>query len=228
MVHEAGGTITSRWMLIDEVERRALPLLPSDPCYYLLNRTSGGFSASPANSLIDDFKKDPYRFRNNPAVLGYKDSAVRRFAHALAVLLRPLATSSPSVVLVPMPTSRAEGDVAYDDRLVRLCSIAAEEAGARSENVLHTIRTVPASHAGGTRRVEEIASNIACSAPSPGTSPLFLVLVDDVLTTGAHYAACRERLAALFPSCPVFMGAFLSIHRSSRVDYESLGIRYGG
>lgn len=59
-------------MLIDEVERRALPRLPPDPCYYLLNRVSGGFSASHANSLIDDFKKDPYRFRNNPTVLGVR------------------------------------------------------------------------------------------------------------------------------------------------------------
>lgn len=217
---------SSRWMLIDEVERRALPLLPPDPCYFLLNRISGGFSASAANSLIDDFKKDPYRFRNNPTVMAYKESAIQRFALNLASFLLPLVTAGTSITLVPMPTSKTEGDVAYDDRLVRLCERAAEAVGSvRVENVLHSRETVQASHHGGTRDVASISENILCSTPT-WSHPLCVVLVDDVLTTGAHYVACREKVAALFPDCRVFIGAFLSIHRSDSIDYDMLGIRY--
>lgn len=217
---------SSRWMLIDEVERRALPLLPPDPCYFLLNRISGGFGASAANSLIDDFKKDPYRFRNNPSVMAYKESAIQRFSLSLASFLLPLVAAGTGITLVPMPTSKAEGDVAYDDRLVRLCEKAAEAAGnVRVENVLHSRSTVQASHHGGTRDVAAISENILCSAPAcPRT--LCVVLVDDVLTTGAHYAACREKVARLFPECGVFIGAFLSIHRSDSIDYDALGISY--
>lgn len=217
---------SSRWMLIDEVERRALPLLPPDPCYFLLNRISGGFSASAANSLIDDFKKDPYRFRNNPTVMAYKESAIQRFSLSLASFLLPLAAVGTDISLVPMPTSKAEGDVAYDDRLVRLCEKAAEAVGGvRVENVLHSRDTVQASHLGGTREVASISENILCSAPA-WPRPLCVVLVDDVLTTGAHYAACREKVAKLFPECGVFIGAFLSIHRSDSIDYDALGISY--
>lgn len=216
------------WTIIDELEMRALPNInDQDLCFYYLNRTSGGFSASVANDLIDDFKKDVARFRNNSYVMGYKQRAIKTIAEALSNFvvdtLGSALAAGQSVSLVPMPTSLPPDHPDYDDRLVRLCELASNHDGVRVDDVLHARAAMVKSHLGGTRVPEIIARNIEFDGFP--TAPDYAILVDDVLTTGAHYAACRDIIRRSPKNRPAaLIGAFLCIHRSDYVNYEDYGI----
>ena len=94
---------------------------------------------------------------------------------------------------------------------MELCAVAACVDGrARVENILDvSTGTVPA-HRGGSRDVAYLMDNIVVYEPS---QPLdIVVLIDDILTSGNHYAASRARLRECFPSI-MTMGLFLARHR---------------
>jgi len=52
--------------------------------------------------------------------------------------------------------------------------------------------TLQASHMGGTRRPEQIFDNVVWDGVSRPTRSI--VLVDDVITSGAHFKACQRML----------------------------------
>lgn len=216
-------------MQIDAIELQAIPYIDaSDYCYYYLNRTSGGYRASQANSRIHDFKKPLDRFAGRPDVLRYKYGEVESFAWDLSELLKgqiaPIASDN-DVALVPINTSRPWDDEYYDDRLVRLCVRAAEIAGnVRVANVMNSRSHILASHEGGPRDYETLRNNLEFQGFGSRV-PSVAILVDDVLTTGTHYAVCHDAIHLRYPRTLV-MGAFLSIHRSDYVDYGSYGIEY--
>lgn len=217
-----------RWMQLDEAEIRAIPYVgPDEYCYYYLTRVSGGYSASDANGRISDFKKPLDRFWNRPDVLRYKWSEVEAFARDLSLLLTGELSSIVSrydVALVPVNTSRPWDDAYHDPRLVRLCERTAELAGnVRAANVMRSRNRIQSSSSGGSRDVEVLRANLDFLGFGENV-PDAAILVDDVLTTGAHYAACRDAIRERYPNVLV-IGAFLSIHRSDYVNYEYYGIR---
>lgn len=218
-----------QWSTIDASELCALPQLgPDDHCYYFLDRTNGTYQASYANDRIDNFKKDLKRWHDRPDVLKYKWRAIDEFARDLADLfggeLRGIVGQF-DLALVPMPTSIAPTEPFYDDRLVRLCERTATIVGnIRVADVLHARAGTQSAHKGGTRDVRTIAANLVFDGFGRNI-PEVVVLVDDVLTTGSHYVACRDAINSAYPGILV-LGAFLSIHRSRFVDYEALGISF--
>lgn len=204
-----------RWSLVDGIERWSrYNLEDNDVCYYLLTRHSGSYSDSETNSRINNFQKDPERFRDRPDVLYYKDREIDRFSMELARLVCALAEEVPGVCLVPMPTSRPEADESYDDRLVRLCrktvSICRERGIERvsAPNVLHAMERTRKSKAGGSRDPATLAKNIRFDGLECDLG--LIVLVDDVLTTGAHFAACKGLIRAGGEGAGI-VGAFLAL-----------------
>lgn len=124
-----------------------------------------------------------------------------------------------------MPTSSPVDDEFYDDRLVRLCEKAAEiNRSVRVADVLHSKKRLSPSHQGGPRDVETITDNLSFKGFG-NEIPDVVILVDDVLTTGAHYVSCRNVIRRNYPGV-LLIGAFLCIHRSDYVDYAALGIDY--
>ena len=75
------------WTSIDKIERVSLVLGDEDICYYYLVRTDEGYTASDANSRIENFKKPPERYRDIPKIWWYKNNAIEEFANDVIGLL---------------------------------------------------------------------------------------------------------------------------------------------
>lgn len=202
-----------RWTRVDRTEPGLHPSIYEDFCFYYLQRTSEGYE-NPSNQRLINLKHDPMEYRDREDVWRYKTEEITKFGNDvagwLAAALVPFELWD-DVALVPMPTSRPSTDEFFDSRLVELCEVAACVDGrARVENILDvSTGTVPA-HRGGSRDVAYLMDNIVVYEPS---QPLdIVVLIDDILTSGNHYAASRARLRECFPSI-MTMGLFLARHR---------------
>ncbi len=179
--------MTKLWKKLDVVESPPVFMTPTDDCYYARDYIShGSYKASEANQLISNFKKHPKH--KGTSSWRYKEAAIDQFAREIAQVL------GKSISVAAIPPSKLPEDPEYDSRLAdclaRLKQIRPDLTVERPFVCRES--TVP-SHHGGSRRIDEIAANLKWRGLSVGCQTL--VLVDDVLTTGAHYQACKRILA---------------------------------
>lgn len=220
-----------QWMQLDEAEIRAIPYIRlGEYCYYYLTRINGDYRASAANNRISNFKKRLDYYNDRQDVLWYKQQEIKAFARDLSRLLTGKLLSVVSnydVALVPINTSRPWEDEYHDSRLIQLCDMAAEiVGGVRVANVMRSRSYLKPAHTGGTRDYRELRENLDFVGFGNAV-PDVAILVDDVLTTGVHYAVCRDEIRMRCPTVQV-IGAFLSLQRSEHVNYNAYGIRRDG
>ena len=221
-------SVNKRWTLIDKSILSMLPCLDdADPCYYYLVRSPGGYSASFANSRIEDFKKNPERYRDNPAVWRYKLAEIQNFADDIAMLLnnpglaKVIADFQP-VAITAMPTSKPKSDLYHDSRIDDLCAeVTKRVAGIGWASPFDVSARISPSHLNGPRDVATLEASLSFNGF--GKEPGLVFLVDDVLTTGAHFTACRNIIRRHHPSVPI-IGVFLCIHRSDYRDWSKTGL----
>jgi hypothetical protein len=184
-------------------------LATDDECYFLREYTArGGFQAGDTNQLIFNLKKPPDR-RGKPEWT-YKEQAIERAARELRIAI---GTTWLSVLtLVPMPPSKCREHPLYDDRMKRVVDIIASGTGATARELLCQRQSTDPHHSStSTRDVQAIISNTQVDEAQVGelsSSPTFGV-VDDVLTTGAHFRAAKEVLTRRFPGATV-IGFFVA------------------
>lgn len=203
------------WTLIDRVamvEREHLN--ESDLCFYYMTRDSRGYMASEANSLITDFKHDPVRFANNPTVMEYKRAAIEQLAGYVSKFFmdRAHVFAGSTVNLVPMPTSIPRSDDCRDDRLDDLCKIVSESVPfVNYKPVVDIVTKVTPAHISGDRDYMTLRRNThwVSNEDLDGST---VVLLDDVLTTGVHYAVCRDGFRRRYGNGITMIGLFLALH----------------
>lgn len=201
------------WTRIDQSDVGLHPTVYSGPCFYYLVHTNEGFEVE-SNQEIINFKIKLEDIDKSPGRRYWKDNAINNLSSALAYWLKDNSNAIEkwgNVALIPMPTSRPSSHEYYDSRLVRLCENASKMTGlVRVENILDSKQELIPAHEGGPRDLPTLKGNLIVRSPS---KPLkVIILIDDLITSGNHYAACYEALQECFPNTGI-IGLFLARHR---------------
>lgn len=170
----------------------------TDSCYHYREYTShGGWSASETNGLVSNFKK-PVRFRNTNQ-WPYKLRAVQAFTRELGIVL----PRESSYVVAPIPTSKRREDPEYDSRIAdALEGLRQTQGNVEVEYPFQFAASHDANHLATNRMNPEQVYRLL-EWEGLRANYRSIVLVDDVITCGAHYKACKRMLLDRFPGMTV-------------------------
>ena len=218
-------TFPSRLTKVDDLTRADhWYLAEDDACYFLGEYTAReGFAYSATNNLILNFKKGMKR-RGRPE-WPYKARAIRRAGRAFRQALEPADLDL--LTCVPMPPSKAKDDALYDARMTEmLTAIRREPLLDIRELVVQTVSTEPVHEMEDRLRPEEIEALYRIEEELTEPEPRVIAVVDDLLTTGAHFRAAKSILSAQFPETPI-IGLFIARRApdsASIEDFDDLDI----
>jgi hypothetical protein len=177
----------------------------TDECYFVGEYTArAGFNYSFTNDLISNLKKG----------LDRKDRIEWKYkGYAISLAASQLREVLPSEILnaatfVPVPPSYERTDPLYDDRIIQILRKLGDGVDIR-ELVIQT-NTYDASHGLEVRLgPDELYVLYRIDEELAKPNPVSFVVVDDVLTTGAHFKAMKMILNERFPDVPL-MGVFVA------------------
>ena len=197
-----------RLTAIDDLTRRDhWYLREGDVCHFIGEYTARKGSAySATNTLILDFKMSV--LNNGLPVWRHKEAAIATAAAVLRQSMHPSVLDQ--VVFVPMPPSKAKGDAGYDDRLVRMLQMVRPGQPLDARELLVQTRSVEPSHQRSTRpQASDIARRYRIDETLAVPEPGVVAVVDDLLTSGAHFRAAKRVLTRRFADVEV-VGLFLA------------------
>jgi hypothetical protein len=143
------------------------------------------YEASETNQLIINFKK-PITHRGNPD-WKYKIEAIERFAFELSELI----IDDEVYVFAAIPTSICKTDPQYDDRLDKtLIELRKIANNVFIEEPISIRKTIIPSHHDGSRDPNVLYENMIWNGFKVRTERV--ILVDEVITTGSHFLACKR------------------------------------
>jgi hypothetical protein len=177
----------------------------ADECYFGGEYTAGrGYTYSETNQLILNLKKKMER-RGLPD-WGYKARAIRQSAVNLRDSLNPGFLAS--ATFVPIPPSKVIGDPEYDDRMTQVVQLLGEEVDARE--LVYQTESMEEAHAAETRPgPTALYNNYQIEETRIAPIPSQIAVVDDVLTTGAHFKAMKKILGETYPEIRI-VGIFIA------------------
>jgi len=179
-------------------------LRAEDDCYYFIEYTARkAFDHSAANSFIKNFKKKPslkgtYQWR-------HKLTAIREAAETLSRDLPPewLRKST----FVPIPPSKSREHPEYDDRMTKVLMTL---ANADVRELVYQVESMDETHGSADRHsIDDLVANYRIDEDHANPEPTHIVIVDDMMTAGAHYRAMHRILKRRFPNVPI-SGVFLA------------------
>jgi predicted amidophosphoribosyltransferase len=163
---------------------------------------------SDGNQFIFNLKK-PLSARGQPHYQ-YKAQAITR----AGAMLREAFNRSPWVfenaTIAPIPPSKLPTHPEYDDRMSRVVIASCTNTNADVREFITQCEGYCASHeqgSGARLKPHELETIYELSASPPPKS--VVILVDDVLTTGAHFLAARSLILRHYPRTRV-IGFFLA------------------
>ncbi len=217
----SGSTFPRRLTKIDDLTRPDHSYLTAaDQCYFLGEYTAHkGFAFSATNHLILNLKKGMER-RGRPE-WQYKAVAIQRAAEALRAALNDKTRQT--LTFVPVPPSKAKTDPFYDDRLLQVLSgIWPGQALDMRELVVQPVST-PAVHDSDDRpKPAELEARYVIDRNLLQPVPQIIAVIDDMVTTGAHFVAVRNMLQRALPDIQI-VGIFISRRVPEAVDVENFG-----
>ena len=202
------GNFPRRATLIDELTRRDhCYLQETDVCAFIGEYTArAGYEHSQTNQLIFNLKKSPER--RGRAEWSYKEKAIRQAGRTFEAVLTEQALDD--YTFVPIPPSRARGETGYDNRMSQVIQAIRPSRSVDMRELIVQTESTEAAHDSRVRlSPHEIAGLYRIDEALTTPKPLVVVVVDDVLTTGAHFKATQSLLRSRFPGVSVF-GLFVA------------------
>ncbi len=193
-----------------------------DECYFLGEYTARrGYAFSATNQLILNFKKSMDR-RGKPE-WKFKTRAIRTAAEALQTALIDKARET--LTFVPVPPSKAKTDPLYDDRLVQMLrQMWPGQAVDVRELVVQPVSTNAVHDNVNRPTPAELRARYTIDRTLLQPEPKMIAVVDDVMTTGAHFVAMKSVLRAEFPAVKI-VGLFIArrVPEASEIeDFDEL------
>lgn len=194
---------------IDELTRRDHSHLePDDICVFLGEYiVGGGWQAGRTNQLILNLKKSPELRKERQWY--YKEQAIEQAANEFRAALD--LDSLSDVTMVPMPPSLAKSDPLYDDRMVQVVRHVCRGTKADVRELLYQSTSRESFHSSSQRRdMEGLIDNFRIDETVADPPPGIVVVVDDVLTTGASFKAAKTVLQRRFGTTLDVLGLFVA------------------
>lgn len=214
-----------RLVKLDELKSGAhFYIRPTDECYALCEYHSGmPYNYSDENDMIFNIKKD----LNKPQKQIYwKDKHIERACEVLQRDASPFLSSiAGSASIIPIPPSKRRDNPLYDDRVLRMANTCAKGTHLNVVDAMETYNELGPSHyAGGSRpKPPELMESIWFNElliPSIGNT---IVILDDVITAGAHFRACESVLLDRMPGKRIiglFLARAVGQCRATADDYD--------
>lgn len=177
-------------------------------CYFFYEYTARqGYAYSPGNQFVLNLKKSVL-LRGTPQY-HYKEQNITRAGIMLHNVLKHAPNVLPNTTVCPIPPSKTTTNPEYDDRITRIVAAACHNTAAEARELIVQTHSYESSHtqaSGARKKPDELEAIYQLVAPAP--RPV-VILVDDVLTTGAHFVAARNVILAQHPKTQV-IGMFLA------------------
>ncbi len=147
------------------------------------------YSYSETNQLIRNLKKS---VDSNQAQLAYKEQAISKMVDECTELLSDVDVSRSEVVLIPVPSSKTIDDPLYDNRIERVTQgVEMRLKGFLSCSILQRTKTIEPQHQSQSKRdVNVQQSSMEVAEGVKNLANRRVILVDDVITSGATVQAC--------------------------------------
>ncbi len=181
-------------------------LRKEDGCFYFFEYTARkGYNYSEGNKLIINFKKS-VTFRKHDA-WRHKLRAINQIAELIKELIIPNIDFE--VTFVPIPPSKSKQDKLYDDRMMQALNIACSGPNINNNvnlrELIHCRDSKDASHEQDVRpTIQELQDNMYLDENMQDGLSQNIFLFDDVITTGAHFIACKNLILQRYPEASVF------------------------
>jgi hypothetical protein len=181
---------------ISTLEHPPALLGADDICYYARDYISkGGYKSSEANQLILNLKKDISKKGTHE--WQYKIRAIKQFSTELAGgLLQDYAVAF-------IPTSKLIDDPACDPRWEILKDeLASARPDLKFKRPIVRRESCSAVHSGGARKMAAIRATLDWRGFK--NVPDTIILIDDVITAGAHFKVCKNMILERHPDVKVY------------------------
>ena len=192
------GTPRPLWNKFDDPFDCPKCLAVPAKCFYARDYVSrGGYKASEANNLVGNFKIEP-RYSGTPR-WRHKRSAANQFATELSSLLPDgisVAAISPCKTV-----DHEEYDPRFDFMFERLETLRPDISVCAP--IIRSVSVEPAHKSKHRPSTDEILESLEYVG-FDGDAPPRVALIDDLITTGKHFMACRQLLQETEPEIAVF------------------------
>jgi hypothetical protein len=170
-----------------------------EKCFYARDYVShGGYKASEANQLISNFKIET-RHKGGPR-WRHKRNAANQFSIELAQLLPK------GIAVTVIPSSKTTTDPEYDPRFDFLFEMLNAKRGDLTFHspIVRAFSVEPVhlskDHRPSSEKIVESLKYVGFG----GEAPMRIAIVDDLITTGKHFEACRKFMRDDNPEIDVY------------------------